>query len=66
MKTIAKALITTLIIFSIAVVAGERQARINLALQTGSEYSLSEPEDASGYPLNKSWNTDIRPGLHER
>jgi len=59
MKTIARALITTIIIFSIAVISGDRKARINLAAQSVSEVNLLNSEDAGGYHF-------IKPGKTER
>lgn len=60
MKTIAKALITLIIIFSVAVIAGERKVRINLAVQTVSKNILSKSEDAGGYQSAKPWKTEMR------
>lgn len=62
MKTIARALITTIIIASIAIVAGDQKARINLALQSAFEGTSSVQEDAGSYQLDKSWNTDKNQG----
>ncbi|MEE4256153.1 MAG: hypothetical protein V2I47_03865 [Bacteroidales bacterium] len=58
MKTIAKALITTIIIFSIAAIAGERKARINLAVQSVSVVNLSNSEDAGHYHLTGPGSTE--------
>lgn len=58
MKIIAKALIATIIIFSIAAVVGERKTRINLAVQSVSGVKFSNTEDARGYHSAMSGKTE--------
>jgi len=66
MKTIAKALITTFIIFSIATLAGERETRINLAIQPVSETEISILEDARSYQLDMTGNKSDCTGTGSR
>ena len=58
MKTIARALITTIIIVSAAIVAGDQKARINLAVQSVSEVSTSVLQNVRSYQLDESLSAD--------
>lgn len=58
MNTIARALITTIIIILLAIVAGDQKARINLAVQSASERTPSVLENAVSYRFDKSLSAD--------